>query len=82
MSTYNLLDADYINVKENLDELIMCIANKDLMKRKLGVGELINNKDLNFFLYAYDLLSNRYCSYVEVNECFLSKLNSLIYKYK
>mgnify|MGYP003436117934 CR=1 FL=1 len=82
MSTYNLLDADYITVKENLDELIMCIANKDLMKRKLGIGELISNKDLNFFLYAYDFLSNRYCSYVEVNECFLSKLNSLIYKYK
>ena len=82
MSTYNLLEADYLTVKENLEDLVICIANKDLIKRKFGVGELINNKDLNFFLYAYELLNNRYCSYVDVNECFLSKLNSLIYKYK
>lgn len=82
MSTYNLTDFTYLTIKENSDEVIMCMAKKDLMRRKMGIGEDLKNKDINLFLYSYELLSDRFCKMAEENDCLLSKINSLLYKYK
>lgn len=81
MSAHNL---DYLSLpklQHNLDELLICLSDKDLMHRKLGVGEGIENKDLNLFLYSYEFFNKRFCG-TELDNCIISKINALIHKYK
>ena len=82
MSAYNLTENNILTVRENLDELIICMVNGDLLKRKLGLGKEISEKDIFLFSYLYDFLQERYCDNSIEDDCFLNKINSLYYKYK
>lgn len=82
MSSYTIYKHNILDIKGNVDEVVICMANKDLLKRKMGIGKDLNEKDLDFFLYIYEFLNERFCSTCIENECFLNKINSLYYKYK
>lgn len=39
MSSYNIYNKDYLSIKENIDKIIICISNKDMLNRKIGIGK-------------------------------------------
>ena len=82
MSSYNIYSKDYLSIKENIDKIIICMSNKDMFNRKIGIGKKPDKKDIDLFLYIYDFLNDRYCNTIIEDNCFMDKLNALYYKYK
>lgn len=82
MSSYNIYNKDYLSIKENIDKIIICISNKDMLNRKIGIGKKPESEDIDLFIYIYDFLNDRYCNTIIENDCFMDKLNALYYKYK
>lgn len=82
MSTYNLFENNYLDIKDNIEELIMCLAEKDLLSRRFGFSNNTKGSDLKLIMFLHDFFQERFCGTEEVDECFLSKINSLYYKYK
>lgn len=82
MSSYNIYSKDYLSIKENIDKIIICMSNKDMLNRKIGIGKKPDKKDIDLFLYIYDFLNDRYCNTIIEDNCFMDKLNALYYKYK
>ena len=81
MSATSLYQNSYENVREMVDEIVMCMADKDLMFRKMGLVNNFKSEEIDLILYLYDILEHRFCEVDFGDECFLDNVSKLYHKY-
>lgn len=81
MGATSIFQNNYENIREMVEEIVMCMTDKDLMFRKMGLANNFKSEEIDLILYLYDLLEHRFCEIDFDDECFLDRVSTLYHKY-
>ena len=83
MSTQSITQSDLNDMKEKIDELLVCVSDKMILSSKLGFTFKYKSKDIFLINYLYQLVHNpNNCRLISGDKCYLDKINNLLLKYK
>ena len=65
MGATSIFQNNYENIREMVDEIVMCMADKDLMFRKMGLANNFKSEEIDFDDECFlDRVSTLYHKYV------------------
>ena len=81
MSAQNIFNINTSLVKDNMDKILMCFASKDLLRRKLGVSNVVTQGELQKVLFLHRFLDGHRSENELCESGMLEEINRLSIKY-